>query len=800
MMREAPPVLPGGSMAGLAVDERMPILIVDDREENLKALEAVLAPVGYPLVRATSGKDALRLLLERDFALVLLDVRMPGIDGLETARLIKGRERTSELPIVFLTAAREDVAGILRGYGVGAIDYVLKPFDPELLRSKVAVFAELEHSRRALRRSEAFLLAAFEAAPIGKTVLDSERRIVRANPAFARMVGSTPEQLAGIEIAELCAPADREALSDLLDQVGAEDAGVPPADDEAGIDLRLHGLNGRETWVAPTASIIESSELAVSLRLIQWVDVGARRRAEVARAELMLEQAARAHAEAEADHLEKLRQLGEGVESVTVAELVPELTERLRAVFSARAAEIQLDEHAESAGIAVARARAGTRDPDGRWQEAAVTADGMVIGAVRVQPGDGRLLTAAEQALLRDAAEHFSLLIRRVALQHREHQIAVELQRGLMPARLPTVPGVEIAAHYQAAGVGAEVGGDWYDAFTFRDGRLGVVVGDVTGSGIRAASTMGQLRSVTRAFALGDETPPSPAEVLIRLRHYQQTLDSEAMFTLLYLVLDPAAGTVTWANAGHLPPLLRAAGRVQVLQGTDTMLSVGSAEYHDRHALVREGDTLILYTDGLVERRDEAIDAGIGRLAAALAGGPQEPDALCAHILKARPGPGAQPEDDVTAVVLHLVARDRGQLRAADGSRQAGGLEVALPATAQAPGQARRALERTFAEILEPEELERAQLAVSEIVTNSVRHGQGPIVLRAEMTEARLLVEVVDHGPGFEYLPRAVDDAEVGGWGLSIVAAETSRWGLREGALVWFEIDRDPVRSPAGIV
>src|SRR5947208_13594161 len=173
----------------LSPAELLPILVVDDRPENLVTLEAVLAPLGLAVITATSGEEALRLLLERDFALILLDVRMPGLDGLETARLIKGRTRSAEVPIVFLTAARDEVEDIIRGYGIGAVDYVLKPFEPELLRSKVAVFAELETSRRALKRSEALLRGAFEAAPIGKTLLDSEGRIIRSNPAFARLVG-----------------------------------------------------------------------------------------------------------------------------------------------------------------------------------------------------------------------------------------------------------------------------------------------------------------------------------------------------------------------------------------------------------------------------------------------------------------------------------------------------------------------------------------------------------------------------------------------------------------------------------
>ena len=170
--------------------ERLPILAVDDRPENLVALEAVLAPLELEVVTATSGEEALRLLLERSFALILLDVRMPRMDGFETARMIKARERTREIPIVFLTAARDEVSAIVRGYEVGALDYLLKPFDAELLRSKVAVFAELEHRRLALKHSEALLRSAFEAAPVGKTLLDVEWRVVRANPAFARQLGT----------------------------------------------------------------------------------------------------------------------------------------------------------------------------------------------------------------------------------------------------------------------------------------------------------------------------------------------------------------------------------------------------------------------------------------------------------------------------------------------------------------------------------------------------------------------------------------------------------------------------------
>jgi len=140
--------------------EPVHILLVDDRPENLLALEAVLEPLGQHLVRATSGEEALRALLTRDFALILLDVQMPGMNGFETAQLIKARERSRAIPIIFLTAINKEEAYVVRGYEAGAVDYLSKPFNPDVLRSKVAVFVELHHRREQLRRQEQALRAA----------------------------------------------------------------------------------------------------------------------------------------------------------------------------------------------------------------------------------------------------------------------------------------------------------------------------------------------------------------------------------------------------------------------------------------------------------------------------------------------------------------------------------------------------------------------------------------------------------------------------------------------------------------
>jgi signal transduction histidine kinase len=144
------------------MSQRVDILLVDDHEENLLALEAILVDPSFNLVRASSGRAALKEVLRCDFALILLDVAMPDLDGYETAELIRSRERCRQTPIIFLTANYRSDAQVFRGYSVGAVDYIFKPFNPEILKSKVAVFVELFQKREALKRQAQALLLAHE--------------------------------------------------------------------------------------------------------------------------------------------------------------------------------------------------------------------------------------------------------------------------------------------------------------------------------------------------------------------------------------------------------------------------------------------------------------------------------------------------------------------------------------------------------------------------------------------------------------------------------------------------------------
>ncbi len=181
------------------------------------------------------------------------------------------------------------------------------------------------------------------------------------------------------------------------------------------------------------------------------------------------------------------------------------------------------------------------------------------------------------------------------------------------------------------------------------------MVGDVAGSGIPAAPAMRQLRSATRAFALESDPVGTPGEVLTRLSRQQLARGDEQLFTVIYSIVDPRAKSLRWANAGHVPPLRRTrAGVSRYLPGAAAPTGIEDVVYQTFDTTLHPQDTLILYTDGLVERRGESPDAGLDRLARAAASGPSEPAALCEHILGVMLPPGDPPRDDVTALVVKL--------------------------------------------------------------------------------------------------------------------------------------------------
>ena len=190
------------------------ILLVDDQPQNLLALEAILSEMGENLVKADSGRAALKALLDQEFAVVLLDVQMPGLDGFETAGLIREREKSRGTPIIFLTAISRSDTAVFRGYELGAVDYMSKPFHPEVLRAKVTVFVELFRQRDAIkrqaqelarlsRRNELILSAAAD----GVLGVDLNGMSTSVNPAVGRMLSRRIEEVNGKDIHAVLHPS-----------------------------------------------------------------------------------------------------------------------------------------------------------------------------------------------------------------------------------------------------------------------------------------------------------------------------------------------------------------------------------------------------------------------------------------------------------------------------------------------------------------------------------------------------------------------------------------------------------------
>jgi phosphoserine phosphatase RsbU/P len=285
-------------------------------------------------------------------------------------------------------------------------------------------------------------------------------------------------------------------------------------------------------------------------------------------------------------------------------------------------------------------------------------AGGEVIGVLHVGSLTGRQFGPADVELLQLAADRAALAVYAMTAQD-DRQAAVALHRSLLPSALPAVAGVELAARY-ITGSGS-VGGDWYDVFVLPSGKLGIVIGDVVGSGLPAAVVMGRMRSALRAYALETE---DPATVLSMLDRKIQYFEPDAMATVLYGVYQPETGQITVASAGHLPPVLTGPGGQAGATGVDPSPPIGVADAPPRKSAViaiPPGALLCLYTDGLVEQRGQSLDAGIGKLGDVLrqlaaagdtAAALPMAESACAAVMRALVG-NVPAADDIAVLVLY---------------------------------------------------------------------------------------------------------------------------------------------------
>ncbi|MGI8795547.1 MAG: SpoIIE family protein phosphatase [Acidimicrobiia bacterium] len=360
------------------------------------------------------------------------------------------------------------------------------------------------------------------------------------------------------------------------------------------------------------------------------------------------------------------------------------------------------------------------------------------IGAVSFAYGSsGRRYGPDDVTMAQELARRAAPAVENALRFEQERATALSLQRSLLPERLPEVPEAEVAARYLPGSAELEIGGDWYDVLPLPGGRVLVAIGDVVGHGIRAASSMGKIRNALHFCA---REGLSPGAILQRLNEHFCGLDDPDMATLLVLVYDPSEAVVRFSSAGHPPPLVQRPGREpEYLPGGRgaPLCASDRARYPELEAPLPPGSLLLLYTDGLIERRGESLDIGLHRLADALGAAPEKVEELADHVLAALLGDAA-PGDDVALIAARALA-------------PAPGLDLRLPARPRELGILRERLRDWLVGLgAAPTEAGEIAIAVNEAAANAVEHAYGladaDFSVEARVDQEAVVVRVRDAG------------------------------------------------------
>lgn len=710
------------------------VLVADDNADMRDYLTRLLGSAGYEVTTAVDGQEALSAIRADRPDLVVSDVMMPRLDGLGLVTALRADSRTAAVPVLLLSARAGQEASI-EGLHAGADDYLVKPFAAAELLARVRANIELARLRNHHARWRTALVESLQEAFF---VCDEDGTVVEMNAAFGEILGYGPEGLPY----EATHPWWPDAETDQKAHQQVERA-------FAGLLGRPHGeytvpithRDGHRLWVMFTFSHANDPETGRQVTVGTLRDVTAEHymvQRQTALAELNQQLA-------QADTVdEALEAAAEEVCRLWQARHV------LAVVFGAAA-----EQGAPDTPQVIGAGEAVTWNELPVWVRGQIEAlrDGDLLSAQSAEPGfagialhhpsgvvvlwvrlsEARLLSQEDQTLLTVLAGRLGQGLQRVHQLDQQRETALALQHAMLgPDLLPS----GIAVRYQPASSPLQVGGDWYDVVDLDDGRMALIVGDCVGHGLAAATVMGQLRSACRALLLEH---PSPSVALSGLDRFAARLPGAACTTAFCAVLAPDTGELVYSSAGHPPPILVHADRsVRLLEDARTIpLGVRQDWPRPEASLIMPArSTLLLYTDGLVERRRDPLDVGITRAAGLVQEGRSLAlDDLSSRIM-ARLAPDGGYQDDV-ALLLY---------------RQPAPLQLGFPADvshlAETRGQLRRWLGRVG---VDTEQTQNVLIAVGEAVANAIEHGHrdrpgGLVTLNASAVVDQLHLTVVDTG------------------------------------------------------
>ncbi|MGW9437680.1 SpoIIE family protein phosphatase [Streptomyces sp. NPDC055607] len=703
------------------------VLIADDNADMREYLARLLRGAGHLVHAVEDGRQALDAVRAEAPDVVVSDVMMPRLNGLDLVRTLRVDPRTASVPVLLLSARAGQEASI-EGLRAGADDYLVKPFAAAELLARVEANVKLARLRNHHTRWRTALIDSLQEAFF---VCDEEGAVIEINASFTTILGYGPEELPYRPVHPWWPDAtdDPEAHRQV-----AEAFATLTGQERGSYTIPVTHRDGHRLWVTATFNQVQDPDTDRTVIVGTFRDVSAEHYAiqrETALAALSTRLSrASSLPDALEGSLEELKKLWRA-QQVTAVVFGTGGEPALTRTDTALTWQELPDERR--------RLLTGLREQPvltalpGQGEATVVLEHPEGTLALWIDLGEQRPFTGEDQLLLSLLAGHIAQGLARAHQIDQQRETAIALQRAILgPSHLPD----GFAVRYEPATRPLEVGGDWYDTVALPDGRIGIVVGDCVGRGLEAASVMGQLRSACRALLLQDA---GPAQALMALDRFAAGVPGAMCTTAFCGILDPDTGRLTYSSAGHPPGILvQPDGTTRLLEdGRSLPLAVRPGTPRpEGECTISARSTLLLYTDGLVERRRRPLSAGIDQAGEALQDGRNTAVDDLATDVMSRLAPADGYDDDV-ALLLY---------------RHPAPLEMTFPAESGQLAPVRKALRGWLDQCdLPPGTAQNILVAAGEACANAIEHGHrdapgDAVHFRAEASVDNLRLTVTDTG------------------------------------------------------